>query len=50
METINVEGAIAFVGTNLPAARPEERAGLEVPAECVQLTILLHGVTLPRSI
>jgi hypothetical protein len=32
METVDVEGAIAFVGTNVPAARAEERAGPEVPA------------------
>jgi hypothetical protein len=46
METIDVEGAIAFVGTNIPATRPKEWTVPEVPSECVQFAFSFHGVNI----
>jgi hypothetical protein len=46
MEAIYMKRAIALVLANLPAARPEELAGPEVAAECVNFGVLFHDVNL----
>lgn len=42
--TIDVESAIAFIGTHITAAASVVRAFSDVPPECVQTSIVRHGV------
>jgi hypothetical protein len=49
METVGVEGAVAFVRTDFPAARPKELARSEMPTEWVQFAFWFHGVNITSS-